>query len=43
VVKGKSGRRRTQSSLPKETRTLRTNFLDIRDLICGKGREEEEY
>jgi hypothetical protein len=29
VVKGKSGRRRMQSSLPKENRTLGTNFLDI--------------
>jgi hypothetical protein len=43
VVKGKIARRMTQSSPPKENRTLRTNFLDIRDLICGKGREEEEY
>jgi hypothetical protein len=42
VVKEKSGRRRMQSSLPKENRTLGTNFLDVRDLICGKGREEEE-
>jgi hypothetical protein len=37
VVKGKSGRRRMQSSLPKENRTLGTNFLDVRDLICGQG------
>jgi hypothetical protein len=25
-----------QSSLPKENRTLRTNFLDVRDIICGQ-------
>jgi hypothetical protein len=37
VVKGKSGRRRMQSSLLKENRTLGTNFLDVRDLICGQG------
>jgi hypothetical protein len=37
VVKGKSGRRRMQSSLPKENKTLGTNFLDIEDLICGQG------
>jgi hypothetical protein len=42
VVKGKSGRRRMQSSLPKENRTLGTNFLDVRDLIYRQGREEEE-
>jgi hypothetical protein len=37
VVKGKSERRRIQSSLPKENRTLGTNFLDVLDLICGQG------
>jgi hypothetical protein len=37
VVKGKSGRRRMQSSLSKENRTLGTNFLDVQDLICGQG------
>jgi hypothetical protein len=37
VVKGKSGRRRMESSLPKENGTLETNFLDVRDLICGQG------
>jgi hypothetical protein len=31
-----------QSYLQKENRTLETNFLDVRDLICGQGREEEE-
>jgi hypothetical protein len=40
MVKGKSGRRRMQSSLTKENRTLGTNFLDVRDLIGGQGREE---
>jgi hypothetical protein len=35
--KRKEWRRRMQSSLPKENRTLGTNFLDVRDLICGKG------
>jgi hypothetical protein len=42
MVKGNSGRRRMQCSLPKENRTLGTNFLDVRDLTAGKGREEEE-
>jgi hypothetical protein len=42
LVKGKSGKRRMQISLQKENRTLGTNFLDVRDLIYGKGREEEE-
>jgi hypothetical protein len=37
VVKGKSGRRRMQNSLPKENRTLGTNFLDVQDFICGQG------
>jgi hypothetical protein len=37
VVKGKSRRMRMQSSLPKENRTLWTNFLDVPDLICGQG------
>jgi hypothetical protein len=45
--KGYRGKRKEweeedQSSLPKENKTLGTNFLDVRDLICGKGREEEE-
>jgi hypothetical protein len=35
--KRKSGRRRMQNSLPKENRTLGTNFLYVRDLICGQG------
>jgi hypothetical protein len=29
--------------MQKENRTLGTNVLDVRDLICGKDREEEEY
>jgi hypothetical protein len=37
VEKRNSGRRRMQRSLPKENRTLGTNFLNVRDLICGQG------
>jgi hypothetical protein len=34
--KGKSGRRTMQSELQKENKTLGTNFLDVRDIICGQ-------
>jgi hypothetical protein len=37
VVKGNSGRRRMESSLSKENKTLGTKFLDVQDLICGQG------
>jgi hypothetical protein len=37
MLKGMSGRRRMQNLLQKENKTLRTNFLDVRDLICGQG------
>jgi hypothetical protein len=36
VVKGKSGRRRMQSYMQKENKTLGTNFLDVRELACRK-------
>jgi hypothetical protein len=42
MVKGKSGRRRMQSSLPKETELLGPISWKFETLFVGKGREEEE-
>jgi hypothetical protein len=42
VVKGKSGRTRMQSSLPKKTEPLGPISWTFETLSAGKGREEEE-